>query len=228
MEYFSEYFSEDVNEAILSTLPPILWFISGFYISRQRYCKSDVEPTFCWMNVDLDEEHRLETKILKNEIEKSKEMYMRVCTENENLLNKLKQSVSAPEEAAILGDAISPPEEEAILGDAISPRVEAKKEELRLSPEGAEEGCGVLRYKNNEDTLSYHGIGHLEKDYSWWRPLKTRCIIEYKNKDRKIKFPFWETHNISDFCTNCEYCTELNKNRRCKFYYECKGHKINE
>ena len=222
-----EYFSEDVNEAILSTLPPILWFISGFYISRQRYCKSDVEPTFCWMNVDLDEEHRLETKILKNEIEKSKEMYMRVCTENENLLNKLKQSVSAPEEAAILGDAISPPEEEAILGDAISPRVEAKKEELRLSPEGAEEGCGVLRYKNNEDTLSYHGIGHLEKDYSWWRPLKTRCIIEYKNKDRKIKFPFWETHNISDFCTNCEYCTELNKNRRCKFYYECKGHKIN-
>ena len=222
-----EYFSEDVNEAILSTLPPILWFISGFYISRQRYCKSEVEPTFCWMNVDLDEEHRLETKILKNEIEKSKEMYMRVCTENENLLNKLKQSVSAPEEAAILGDAISPPEEEAILGDAISPRVEAKKEELRLSPEGAEEGCGVLRYKNNEDTLSYHGIGHLEKDYSWWRPLKTRCIIEYKNKDRKIKFPFWETHNISDFCTNCEYCTELNKNRRCKFYYECKGHKIN-
>ena len=222
-----EYFSEDVNEAILSTLPPILWFISGFYISRQRYCKREVEPTFCWMNVDLDEEHRLETKILKNEIEKSKEMYMRVCTENENLLNKLKQSVSAPEEAAILGDAISPPEEEAILGDAISPRVEAKKEELRLSPEGAEEGCGVLRYKNNEDTLSYHGIGHLEKDYSWWRPLKTRCIIEYKNKDRKIKFPFWETHNISDFCTNCEYCTELNKNRRCKFYYECKGHKIN-
>ena len=206
-EYFMEYFSEDVNETILSMLPPILWFISGFYTSRQRYCKSEVEPTFCWMDVDLDEEHRLETKILKNEIEKSKEMYMRVCTENENLLNKLKQSVSGPDEAAVLG----------------GPRVEEKKIEPRLSSDG--EGCGVLRYKNNEDTLSYHGIGHLEKDYSWWRPLKTRCIIEYKNKDRKIKFPLWETQTINDFCTNCEYCTELNKNRRCKFYYECKGHK---
>ena len=88
-------------------------------------------------------------------------------------------------------------------------------------------GNGVLRYKNKEGTMFYHGMGHLENKYSWWEPYMYRKFCEYTNVDRKLKFPLFETHNVDEFCSNNEYCVEVNKNKRNIFYYECKGHKIN-
>ena len=89
-------------------------------------------------------------------------------------------------------------------------------------------GTGKLRYKNKEGTIYYHGMGHLENKYAWWRPYMNRNIIQYKNKNRNIIYPEYETHDVSYFCTNCEYSEELNKTQRSMFYYECKGHKIND
>lgn len=96
-----------------------------------------------------------------------------------------------------------------------------------------EYGIGPLRYKSKCGEIYYHGMGHLEKRYMWWKSNMNRKVIEYKNKEKDLKFPDFETHDIESFCNNCEYCEEMNKKIYCqeinrnKFYYECKGHKIN-
>jgi len=110
-----------------------------------------------------------------------------------------------------------------------------KKEQEKKEQEKKEinSGLGELRYKIPSDKtidgkeIYYHGIGHLEKDYAWWKPNKNRCIIEYSDKG-KIKHPEWETDNISSFCTNYRKSESLNKRRRIKTYYMCMGHKENQ
>lgn len=90
-----------------------------------------------------------------------------------------------------------------------------------------EYGSGPIRYKSKCGTIYYHGMGHLENKYMWWESKMNRKVIEYKNKEKSLKFPDFETHDIESFCNNCEYCEDINKKQRNKFYYECKGHKIN-
>ena len=90
-----------------------------------------------------------------------------------------------------------------------------------------EYGSGPIRYKSKCGTIYYHGMGHLENKYMWWESKMNRKVIEYKNKEKDLKFPDFETHDIESFCNNCEYCEDINKRQRNKFYYECKGHKIN-
>ena len=90
-----------------------------------------------------------------------------------------------------------------------------------------EYGSGPIRYKSKCGTIYYHGMGHLENKYMWWESKMNRKVIEYKNKEKELKFPDFETHDIESFCNNCEYCEDINKKQRNKFYYECKGHKIN-
>ncbi len=103
----------------------------------------------------------------------------------------------------------------------ISKNTEEKKPEINQKTHGT----GPLRYKNTEGTIYYHGIGHLENKYVWWNQKKNRCIIEYKNKNKKIRYPYWETTDIHQFCTNCIPDENLNKTKRSKFYYICQGHK---
>ena len=98
-----------------------------------------------------------------------------------------------------------------------------KKMELKSQKDS---GTGPLRYKNKENTIYYHGIGHLEKKYVWWNNNKNHCIIEYKNTSKNIKYPDWETFDINDFCNNCIPSKDLNKRRKKKFYYICQGHTI--
>ena len=95
-----------------------------------------------------------------------------------------------------------------------------KYEGKNISP-----GNGPLRYKDENGVFYYHGIGHIEKHYRWWKPEKNHAIIEYKDT-KKIQFPDWETGNVKEFCNNCIPSQKLNKNRRVKFYYICQGHKI--
>ena len=103
-----------------------------------------------------------------------------------------------------------------------------KKKEKEINEKEINEkvGKGILRYKNQDETMYYHGIGHLEKKYSWWRPEKNHCIIEYQNNNR-LKYIGWETNNIQDFCNNCILADNLNKGKRKKLYYICQGHSIN-
>ncbi len=101
------------------------------------------------------------------------------------------------------------------------PELEQEKESRNIN----ECGSGPLRYKVEGDkTIYYHGIGHLEKDYSWWKPALKHSIIECK--DSNIKHTNWETNNISEFCNNCVRSELLNKRTRVKVYYICKGHVI--
>lgn len=101
------------------------------------------------------------------------------------------------------------------------PEFDTEKESIKVN----DCGNGPLRYKVDGDkTIYYHGIGHLEKDYSWWKPSLKHSIIEYK-KDN-IKQPNWETNNISEFCSNCSKSEKLNKRTRVKIYYICNGHEI--
>ena len=72
-------------------------------------------------------------------------------------------------------------------------------------------GTGELRYKSKCGTIYYHGMGHLERKYMWWDIKMNKNIIEYKNKDKKLKFPQFETHDINAFCNNCEYSEEIIK-----------------
>ena len=90
-----------------------------------------------------------------------------------------------------------------------------------------EYGEGPLRYKSNCGEIYYHGMGHLENRFMWYSTKMHHKIIEYKNKEKALMYPDFETHNIASFCNNCEYCEDSNKKKRNKFYYLCKGHKLN-
>ena len=102
------------------------------------------------------------------------------------------------------------------------PELDPEKESRNMS----ECGNGPLRYKVVGDkTIYYHGIGHLEKDYAWWKPTLKHSIIEYKEDNIKDPKP-WKTTNISEFCSNCSKSEILNKRTRVKVYYICNGHVI--
>lgn len=89
-------------------------------------------------------------------------------------------------------------------------------------------GNGKIRYKLEGDKIIYyHGIGHLEKKYNWWKPALKHCIIEYKDSS-KVKHDEWETDDISKYCNNCVRSDMLNKRTRTKTYYVCRGHSLNK
>ena len=181
-------------------------------------------------NKELEEKQEQEYQPLMDENIKIKEMNNKLKMENESLLKNINELSLEISNKDIKLTSFSNKLEEYYNTKKVIESEEKKTEEKK--PEEKEikfknTGIGKLRYKNKEGTIYYHGIGHLEHKYAWWRPYMNRNIIQYKNKNRKIIYPEYETHDISYFCTNCEYSEKINKTQRSLFYYECKGHKIN-
>lgn len=155
-----------------------------------------------FLTYDIKKEY---IELEKNYLLKSKEI-QRLKLANDKLHLELKKT-----KLLLIEDKKNTPE----------PELEQEKESRNIS----DCGSGPLRYKVEGDkTIYYHGIGHLEKDYSWWKPSLKHSIIEYK--DSNIKHTNWETNNISEFCNNCVRSEMLNKRTRVKVYYICKGHVI--
>ena len=220
MEYVIEYLNEYSNfifENILFSLPSILVFMGGYYKNKKHYQKNNIIlEKIEKIKLDVDDVKSRDYKNLKNEIKKLKE-------ENEKFLNKIEElSLIIIEKNKKI--TVNDKKLEEYYGLKLKIRdLEKKTKEKEIENPGK----GALRYKNEEGTIFYHGMGHLEQNYTWWKPFMHRKFCEYTNVDRKLKFPSFETHNVNDFCNNHEYCVEINKNARKMFYYECKGHKIN-
>ena len=214
MEYLDGYL-----ENIMSTLPPLFVFLGGYYVNRTQYQKNniilkDIEK----VKLDID---NTKSRNHKNEIKKLKEDYVK---ETERLLNKIEElSLKIIDKNKQINEYDKKVEEYSEMKLKLRNLEKKPQEEEKIETNGK----GVLLYKNKEGTIFYHGMGHLEHKYSCWEPYMYRKFCGYTNVDRKLKFPSFETHNVDDFCTNHEYCVEVNKNKRNMFYYECKGHKIN-
>ena len=221
IEYLNEYFNENL-EGILFTLPSVCLFLGGYYITICNYTKNtNILKNIEKVKLDIDTVKSRDNKHLTNEIKKLKDKYEKTVEENNKYLNKIEElSLKIIDKNKKISEYDKKLEENN--GMKLKLReLEKKSEEIK------DNGGGVLRYKNEEGTIYYHGMGHLEQKYSWWKPYMNRKICQYTNLNRKLKFPDYETHTIDNFCTNYEYCTEINKNKRNMFYYECKGHKIN-
>jgi len=88
-------------------------------------------------------------------------------------------------------------------------------------------GSGQIRYK--KDNKYYHGIGHMEKKYAWfrlWTEYSQRLIVEYRSKDHCLPHTEWDTHNADEFCCNCKFNIEESSKRRVRNDYKCLGHTI--
>ena len=88
-------------------------------------------------------------------------------------------------------------------------------------------GSGQIRYK--KDNKYYHGIGHMEKKYAWfrlWTEYSQRLIVEYRSKDHCLPHKEWDTHNADEFCCNCKFNIEESRKRRVRNDYKCLGHTI--
>jgi hypothetical protein len=216
MDYLNGYLNEYL-ESILLTVPSIFIFLSGYYINKTQYQKNNIIlENIEKIKLDVDDVKSRDHKKLKNEIKKLKE-------ENEKFLNKIEEL-----SLIIIDKNKKITEHDKKIEEYYGLKIKIRDLEKKTQEEKIENpGNGVLRYKNKEGTMFYHGMGHLENKYSWWEPYMSRKFCEYKNVDKKLKFPLFETHNVNDFCSNNEYCVEINKNKRVMFYYECKGHKIN-
>ena len=216
MEYLNGY-SNFIFENILLTLPSIFVFMGGYYKNKKHYQKNNmILEKIEKIKLDVDDVKSRDYKNLKNEIKKLKE-------ENEKFLNKIEEL-----SLIIIDKNKKITENDKKIEEYYGLKIKIRDLEKKTKEKEIENpGKGALRYKNEEGTIFYHGMGHLEQNYTWWRPFMNRKFCEYTNVDRKIKFPSFETHNVNDFCNNHEYCVEINKNARKMFYYECKGHKIN-
>ena len=203
----------DYLENSISAIPYLFVFAGGYYINMRQYKKNNLLlNNIEKLKLNVESVEKEENLLLKDEIKKLK-------IQNEKLLCKideLKENINKQDKKI---------EEYHRKGN------EENEEEVD-EEDGEDEniknfGSGLIRYKNEEGTMYYHGMGHLEKKYMWWEPYMNHKIRVYSNKDRKLKFKDFETTNIDNFCTNCEYCSDINKNKRNVFYYQCKGHKIN-
>lgn len=211
-------------------IPPLVIFFGGYhYLTKKKKYENDYEIKIR----SLKEEHQNIINQRENEIyhmkvenDSLKELNINISLSNDKLLKQVYE----------LTDIIKNRDE----------TISEKNELIKSSNEKLEEiyqtklkenkktyrkieycGDGELRYKSKCGNIYYHGIGHLERKYMWWDLKFNRNIIHYKNNKKEIKYPNFETYDIDTFCNNCEYSEENNKNQRNKFYYVCKGHKIN-
>ena len=227
MEYLDGYL-----ENIMFTLPSLFLFIGGYYVNQIQYQKNNIIlKNIEKVKLDVDNVKSRDHKNLKNEIKKLKENHEK---ENERLLNTIEElSLKIIDKNKRITENDKKIEEyyglKLKLRDLEKKSQENKQVENKQVEKGSSinNGNGTIRYKNKEGTIFYHGMGHLENKYSWWKPYMHRKFCGYTDVNRKLKFPLFETHNVDEFCNNHEYCVEINKNKRVVFYYECKGHKIN-
>jgi hypothetical protein len=210
MEYLKHY----TQPQILVTTLTLLF---GGIFTRKLYNNKKLLQEIELEKVSIEKIKQIEIDDLKNEnlilIKENEKETMN----NEKLLKKFMDVCSKlSEKEKILNDTNEKLEE--YYRDKIKDKCVKKIDEY---------GSGPIRYKSKCGTIYYHGMGHLENKYMWWESKMNRKILEYKNKEKDLKFPDFETHDIKSFCNNCEYCEGINKKQRNKFYYECKGHKIN-
>ncbi len=217
MEYIKNY---SQNHIMFHTLT----IIFGGFFTRKFYQNKELLKEIESEKVKLETIKKNEIDMLKYQIEVLKKENVELTSENEketfNNEKLLKEYMDVcsklTEKEKILEDTNKKLED--YYHDKIKDKRKMKLEDY---------GDGTIRYKSKCGTIYYHGMGHLEKKYMWWEPKMNHKIIEYKNEEKVLKFPDFETHDISSFCNNCEYCEDINKKQRNKFYYECKGHKIN-
>ena len=216
MDYLNYYIGEYLGSVLL-TIPSCFIFMSGYYINKKQYKKNNIIlKNIERIKLDVDDVKSRDHKNLKNEIKKTKE-------ENEKYLNKIEEL-----SLIIIDKNKKIVEYDKKIEEYCELKIKIRDLEKKTQEGGIENpGNGVLRYKNKEGTMFYHGMGHLENKYSWWEPYMSRKFCGYTDINRKLKFPTFETNNVGEFCSNNEYCVEINKNKRVMFYYECKGHKIN-
>lgn len=219
MEYIKNY---SQNHIMFYTLT----IIFGGFFTRKFYQNKELLKELESEKMKLETVKKNEIDVLKYEIEVLKNENVKLTSENENE----KETFNNEKLLKEYMDLCSKLNEKEKLLEDTTKRLEnyyrdkiKDKRKMKLE----DYGVGNIRYKSKCGTIYYHGMGHLEKKYMWWEQKMNRKIIEYKNEEKVLKFPDFETHDISSFCNNCEYCEEINKKQRNKFYYECKGHKIN-
>lgn len=217
---------ESINTPNKYLISPFIIFIGGYhYFTRRKLIESDVKiNTIKTDNENYINQKEKELSLIKQEIYSLKELNKSLSYDNE----KLKEEIYELNENIKMNENIISEKDKLIIisNEKLEEIYKQKLKENKIK-EKNHNGDGVLRYKNKESTIYYHGMGHLENNYTWWKPYMNRKICFYKNKNRKLNFTDFETHDIYNFCKNCEYCDDLNKNKRNTFYYECKGHKIN-
>lgn len=222
MEYIDGYLENIMFTIIfIARCAPLFVFMGGYYVNRTQYQRNNIIlKNIEKVKLDIDNVKSRDNKDLRHELKKLRDNYEE---EYGRLIDKIKE----------LSLEVIDKDKKITEFDQTMNKMKLKIRDIEKISEKEDEkkiedsGIGVFRYKNKEGTIYYHGMGHLEHKYSWWKPYMNRMICVYTNENRKIKFPDFETHNINDFCSNCEYCGEINKNKRNMFYYECKGHKIN-
>jgi chromosome segregation ATPase len=204
MEYLKPY----TDQQVITTSLTLLF---GVIFTRKLYKKKLLKE------IETEKIKQIEIDDLKNEISFLRKENDKLNSENDKMLKEFMDVCSKlSEKKKILEETNGMLEE--YYRDKIKDKRVKKIDEY---------GSGPIRYKSKCGTIYYHGMGHLENKYMWWESKMNRKVIEYKNKEKSLKFPDFETHDIESFCNNCEYCEDINKKQRNKFYYECKGHKIN-
>ena len=210
MEYLKPY----TDQQVITTSLTLLF---GVIFTRKLYKNKNLLTEMEKEMVTMEKIKQIEIDDLKNENSFLRKENDKLNSENDKLLKEFMDVCSKlSEKEKILEETNGMLEE--YYRDKIKDKRVKKIDEY---------GRGPIRYKSKCGTIYYHGMGHLENKYMWWESKMNRKVIEYKNKEKSLKFPDFETHDIESFCNNCEYCEDINKKQRNKFYYECKGHKIN-
>ena len=210
MEYLKPY----TDQQVITTSLTLLF---GVIFTRKLYKNKNLLTEMEKEMVTMEKIKQIEIDDLKNENSFLRKENDKLNSENDKLLKEFMDVCSKlSEKEKILEETNGMLEE--YYRDKIKDKRVKKIDEY---------GSGPIRYKSKCGTIYYHGMGHLENKYMWWESKMNRKVIEYKNKEKSLKFPDFETHDIESFCNNCEYCEDINKKQRNKFYYECKGHKIN-
>lgn len=217
MEYLKSFTH---NQLLTTSLAIIFGGIFTRKLYKNKYLLKDIEIEK--INIEKIKQNEIDT--LKNENLFLRKENNKLNTENKKELlnneNLLKKYIDVCSKLS---------EKEKILENTNKKLEEYYRDKIKSKniKKLDEYGNGPIRYKSTCGKFYYHGIGHLEHKYMWWDSKMNRMIILYKNKEKDLKFPDFETHDIGSFCNNCEYSEEINKKQRNKFYYECKGHKIN-
>jgi hypothetical protein len=218
---------EYINTPNKYLISPFIIFIGGYhYFTRRRILERNIEIS----RIKEDNENYLQRKerelfLIKGENDSLKEINKSLSYDNGKMISEIHELY---EKIKYNGRIISEKDDLIkISNDKLEKIYNKKLKEKENKTNLKDCGSGELRYKSKCGTIYYHGMGHLERKYMWWDIKMNKNIIEYKNKDRKLKFPQFETHDINTFCNNCEYSEENNKNQRNRFFYLCKGHKIN-